>query len=84
MILTGLITEVGVWGEERNPFPSYGSGPVEVRLYTDQGKGDRFKHLGSQTHLRPLQRPDPGGQEQRDADLRRDQKWAEEDFRGGS
>ena len=36
MILTGLIVAGGGWTEERNsPFPSYGSGPVEVRLYTD-------------------------------------------------
>jgi thiol-disulfide isomerase/thioredoxin len=36
MILTGLIVAGGGWAEERNsPFPSYGSGSVEVRLYTD-------------------------------------------------
>ena len=36
MILAGLIVAGGGWAEERNPpFPSYGSGPVEVRLYTD-------------------------------------------------
>ncbi|MCX5831539.1 MAG: thioredoxin domain-containing protein [Deltaproteobacteria bacterium] len=36
MIIAGLIV-VGIGSaEERNlPFPSYGSGPVEVRLYTD-------------------------------------------------
>ena len=34
--LIGLIVAGGGWAEERNPsFPSYGSGPVEVRLYTD-------------------------------------------------
>ena len=36
MILAGLIVAGGGWAEERNsPFPSYGSGPVEVRFYTD-------------------------------------------------
>lgn len=36
MILGGLIVAGIGWAEERNPpFPSYGSGPVEVRLYTD-------------------------------------------------
>lgn len=36
LILTGLIVAGGGWAEERNsPFPSYGSGPAEVRLYTD-------------------------------------------------
>jgi thiol-disulfide isomerase/thioredoxin len=36
MILTGLIVAGSGWAEERNPpFPSYGTGPVEVRLYTD-------------------------------------------------
>ncbi|MCX5839529.1 MAG: thioredoxin domain-containing protein [Deltaproteobacteria bacterium] len=36
MILTGLIVTKGGWAEEKGlPFPSYGSGPVEVRLYTD-------------------------------------------------
>jgi hypothetical protein len=36
MILAGFIVAGGGWAEERTPpFPSYGSGPVEVRLYTD-------------------------------------------------
>jgi thiol-disulfide isomerase/thioredoxin len=36
MVLVGLIAAGCGWAEERNPpFPSYGSGPVEVRLYTD-------------------------------------------------
>jgi len=37
MILTGLIVVGGGSAEEQQnlPFPSYGSGPVEVRLYTD-------------------------------------------------
>ena len=36
LILAGLVVAGGGWAEERNsPFPSYGSGPVEVRLYTD-------------------------------------------------
>jgi len=36
LILGGLITSGVGSAEERNPpFPSYGSGPVEVRLYTD-------------------------------------------------
>jgi len=37
MILTGLIVAGGGSAEEQRnlPFPSYGSGPVEVRLYTD-------------------------------------------------
>jgi thiol:disulfide interchange protein DsbA len=36
MILAGLIVVGSGWAEDRNsPFPSYGSGPVEVRLYTD-------------------------------------------------
>jgi thiol-disulfide isomerase/thioredoxin len=36
MVLAGLIAAGYGWAEERNPlFPSYGSGPVEVRLYTD-------------------------------------------------
>ena len=36
MILAGLIVAGSGWAEDRNsPFPSYGSGPVEVRLYTD-------------------------------------------------
>jgi thiol:disulfide interchange protein DsbA len=36
MILTGLIvTGIGSAEERNPPFPSYGSGPVEVRLYTD-------------------------------------------------
>jgi thiol:disulfide interchange protein DsbA len=36
MVLAGLIAAGGGWAEEQNPpFPSYGSGPVEVRLYTD-------------------------------------------------
>ena len=36
LILGGLILAGGGSAEEQNPpFPSYGSGPVEVRLYTD-------------------------------------------------
>ena len=36
MILTGLIVAgIGSAAEQDPPFPSYGSGPVEVRLYTD-------------------------------------------------
>jgi protein-disulfide isomerase len=36
MILTGLIVAgIGSAAEQNPPFPSYGSGPVEVRLYTD-------------------------------------------------
>jgi len=36
MILIGLIATGCGWAEERNPpFPSYGSGSVEVRLYSD-------------------------------------------------
>ena len=36
MILGGLIvTGIGSAAEQNPPFPSYGSGPVEVRLYTD-------------------------------------------------
>ena len=36
MILTGLIVAgIGSTAEQDPPFPSYGSGPVEVRLYTD-------------------------------------------------
>ena len=36
VILTGLIVVRGGWAEEKSlPFPSYGSGPVEVRLYSD-------------------------------------------------
>jgi thiol:disulfide interchange protein DsbA len=36
LILCGLIvTGIGSAVEQNSPFPSYGSGPVEVRLYTD-------------------------------------------------
>jgi thiol-disulfide isomerase/thioredoxin len=36
MILIALIVVKGGWAEEKSlPFPSYGSGPVKVRLYTD-------------------------------------------------
>ena len=36
IILTGLIVAgIGFAAEQDPPFPSYGSGPVEVRLYTD-------------------------------------------------
>jgi thiol:disulfide interchange protein DsbA len=36
MILAGLIVAADGSAEERNPpFPSYGSGPVEVRIYSD-------------------------------------------------
>lgn len=36
MILTGLIIAgIGSAAEQDPPFPSYGSGPVEVRIYTD-------------------------------------------------
>ena len=36
IFLVGLIVAGGGWAEEPNsPFPSYGSGPVEVRIYTD-------------------------------------------------
>ena len=36
MILGGLIVAgIGTAAEQNQPFPSYGTGPVEVRLYTD-------------------------------------------------
>jgi protein-disulfide isomerase len=36
LILTGLnIAGIGSAAEQNQPFPSYGPGPVEVRLYTD-------------------------------------------------
>lgn len=36
LVLTGLVIINPGWAEERSvPFPSFGSGPVEVRLYTD-------------------------------------------------
>lgn len=36
LVLPGLMVVEGVWAEDESfAFPSYGSGPVEVRLYTD-------------------------------------------------
>lgn len=36
MILTGLIVAgIGTAAERNQPFPVYGSGPIEVRIYTD-------------------------------------------------
>ncbi|MDI6725963.1 MAG: thioredoxin domain-containing protein [Smithellaceae bacterium] len=36
IIITGLIVAGPVAAEERStPFPSYGTGPIEVRIYTD-------------------------------------------------